>query len=67
VTGRTGPTYVEFASMGATAAACVAVGFGGGYWIGEATGAGTTVTFAGLVLGVLAAAAAIYFKIRSYL
>jgi hypothetical protein len=53
--------------MGATAAACVAVGFGGGYWIGEATGAGTTVTFAGLVLGVLAAAAAIYFKIRSYL
>jgi len=25
------------------------------------------VTFAGLVLGVLAAAAAIYFKIRSYL
>jgi len=67
VTGRTGPTYVEFASLGAAAAACVAIGLGGGYWIGEATGAGTAVTFAGLVVGVFAAVVTAYVKIRSYL
>lgn len=67
MTRRTSPAYIEFVSMGATAAVCVAVGFGGGYWIGEATDAGIAVMFAGLFVGVLAAVAATYFKIRSYL
>jgi hypothetical protein len=53
--------------LGGAAAACVAIGFGGGYWIGEATGAGTAVTFAGLVVGVFAAVVTAYVKIRSYL
>ncbi len=64
---RPGPTYVELAGMGITAAACVAVGVGGGYWIGTASGAGPAVTFAGLALGVLAAVAATYSKINKYL
>jgi hypothetical protein len=67
VTRRAGPTYVEFAGMGVTAGACVAVGVGGGYWIGTASGAGPAVTFAGLGVGVLAAVAATYFKIKRYL
>jgi len=67
VTRQTGPTYVELAGMGVTAGACVAVGVGGGYWIGAVTGGGPAVTFAGLALGVLAAVAAIYFKIKMYL
>jgi hypothetical protein len=59
--------YVQFVGMGMTAAACVAVGFGAGYWIGEATGAGTAVTFAGLIVGAAAAVAATWFKVRRYL
>ncbi|MGD0220053.1 MAG: hypothetical protein ABSC73_06275 [Acidimicrobiales bacterium] len=64
---RTGPNYVELAGMGVTAGACVAVGVGGGYWIGTTSGAGSAVTFAGLAVGVLAAVAATYFKIAKYL
>ena len=64
---RTGPNYVELAGMGVTAGACVAVGVGGGYWIGTTSGAGSAVTFAGLAVGVLAEVAATYFKIAKYL
>jgi len=67
VARRTGPTYVELASMGVAAGACVGIGVGVGYWIGTASGAGVAVTFAGLAVGVLTAVAATYFKIKRYL
>jgi len=61
---RRSPTIVELAGMGLTAGACVAIGVGGGYWIGEASGSGIAATLAGLGVGVLAAVAATYFNIK---
>jgi hypothetical protein len=53
--------------MGLVSAGCVAAGVGGGYWIGAATGAGVVVTFAGLGVGILAAVAATYYKVKKFL
>jgi hypothetical protein len=53
--------------MGALAAACVAVGVGGGYWLGSATGSETADIFSGLAVGVVAATVAVYVKIKRYL
>ncbi|MCU1495483.1 MAG: hypothetical protein JWO62_3247 [Acidimicrobiaceae bacterium] len=62
-----GPTVFELVGIGATAGGCVAVGVGGGYWLGSATGVGTVLTFSGLALGLAAAITATYFKIKRYL
>lgn len=64
MTERRSPTIVELAGMGLTAGACVAIGVGGGYWIGEASGAATAATLAGLGMGVLAAVVATFFNIK---
>ena len=64
---RGGSAIAELAGLGATAAALIAVGVGGGYWIGVATGAGTISTLAGLGVGVMAAVVAMYSKIKRYL
>ncbi|GEM_PF-1000437 len=67
MTDRPGPTAFELVGMGATAAGCIAVGVGGGYWLGSATGAGSAAELAGLAVGLVAAVAATYFKIKRYL
>jgi hypothetical protein len=67
VTNQTGPALAELIGIGLASAGCVAVGVGGGYWIGATTGAGDVVTFAGLGVGMVAAVAATYFKIKRYL
>jgi hypothetical protein len=48
-------------------AACIAAGVGGGYWIASSTGAGASVVFAGLSVGIVAAVAGAYVKIKRYL
>lgn len=64
---RSGPTVFELVGMGASAGMCVAVGVGGGYWLGSATGSGTVMTFSGLAVGLVAAFGAVYFKVKRYL
>lgn len=65
--GRSGPGAVELISIGATAAGCVAVGVIGGYWIGSASRVGVVAVFVGLAVGIVAAVAVTYIKIKQYL
>ncbi|HUZ19703.1 MAG TPA: hypothetical protein VMU75_03920 [Acidimicrobiales bacterium] len=67
MTERPSPTAFELVGLGATAAGCIAVGVGGGYWLGSATGAGSAAELGGLAIGLVAAVAATYFKIKRYL
>ncbi len=64
---RSGPTLFELAGIGVMSAFCIAAGTGGGYWIAEATGAGAAVIFVGISVGIAAAVAAAYVKIKRYL
>lgn len=64
---RSSPTLFELAGTGVLSAVCIAAGTGGGYWIAVSTGAGAAVIFAGLALGIVAAVAAVYFKVKRYL
>ncbi len=64
---RPGPTLLELAGIGIMAALCVAVGVGGGYWLGTVSGAGNAATFGGLAVGCAAAVATAYSKIKRYL
>jgi hypothetical protein len=64
---RSSPSLFELASTGLVSALLVAAGTGGGYWIASSTGAGAAVIFAGLVVGIVAAVAATYVKIKRYL
>lgn len=67
VTSRPAPTAVALLGIGATAAGCVAIGVGGGYWIGSASRTGVVAVFVGLAVGILAALVATYVKIKEYL
>lgn len=62
-----GPGLGELIGLGLTAGLLVAFGVGGGYWIGQVTGAGVTITFVGLGVGVAIALVAMYARIRRYL
>ena len=62
-----GPTAFDLLTLGVTAAACVGLGVGGGYWLGSAVGSESVVTFSGLAVGLCAAVAVAYVKIKSYL
>jgi hypothetical protein len=64
---RSSPTLIELASVGLMSAILVAAGFGGGYWIAASTGTGVAVIFAGLLVGIAAAVAVTYIKIKRYL
>ena len=64
---RPTPTLVDLAGVGLTAGACVGIGVGVGYWIAETHRSGAVGTFVGLGIGVVAAVAATYFKVRRYL
>jgi hypothetical protein len=61
------PTAFDLLSIGGTAAACVGLGVGGGYWLGSAVGSESVATFSGLAVGLCAAVAVTYVKIKSYL
>ncbi|MDA8288659.1 MAG: hypothetical protein M0014_09445 [Actinomycetota bacterium] len=65
--GGGGPTPFELLGIGATAAGCIAIGVVGGYWIGSASRVGVVAVFGGLAVGLVAALAATYFKIKQYL
>ena len=62
-----GPGIGELVGLGIAAAVLVAVGVGGGYWIGQVTGGGVTITFIGLGAGILLALLTMYLRIRRYL
>lgn len=53
--------------MGVTTALCLAAGLGGGYWLDGHFHTSPMLTFIGLAVGVLAAIAATYFQIKTYL
>lgn len=61
------PGWVELLGIGGAAAGCVAVGVGCGYWIGSASRTGPAAVFVGLAVGLAAAFAVVYLKIRKYL
>jgi len=67
VTKPPSPALVELIGLGLISAGCIAAGVGGGYWIGATTGAGDVVTFAGLGIGMVAAVAATYYKLKKFL
>lgn len=67
MTPSSGPGLGELIGLGLNAGVLVALGVGGGYWIGEVTGAGVLVTFAGLGTGVTVALVVTYLRIRRYL
>ena len=67
MTSSSGPELGELIGLGLTAAATVALGVGGGYWIGEVTGIGVLITFVGLGVGIVVALVAMYLRIRRYL
>jgi len=59
-----GSSFGDLLGIGAASAGCIAVGVGGGYWIGSATGAGTVATLIGLALGIAGAVLVTYFNIK---
>jgi hypothetical protein len=67
MTPPSGPGLGELIGLGLSAAVFVALGVGGGYWIGQDTGAGVLSTFIGLALGVVVALVVTYRRIRRYL
>ena len=64
---RPGPSLFDLASMGATTALFVGGGVGIGYWVDSAAKVGVVAVFVGLALGLGAAFAAMYVKIKKYL
>ncbi len=50
--------------MGASTAACVIVGFGGGYWLDEKLKTGLVFTFVGLAVGIAAAVVSVRAQIK---
>lgn len=67
VSRKPSPSFTTFIGMGVTTALCVAIGVGGGYWLDTTFRTGALLTFSGLALGVVAACAAVYFEIKTYL
>ena len=64
---RSGPTLFELAGMGVVSALLVGGGVALGYFVGSATKAGSVAVFVGLALGLGAAIAATYVRIKRYL
>jgi hypothetical protein len=61
---REGSSLGDLLGIGAASGGCIAVGVGGGYWVGSATGAGTVATLIGLALGTTGAVMVTYFNIK---
>ena len=67
VSRKPSPSFSSFLGMGITTALCIAIGVGGGYWLDVVFKTGALLTFIGLALGLVAAGAAVYFEIKTYL
>lgn len=67
VSRRPSPSFSTFLGMGITTALCIAIGVGGGYWLDVVFKTGALLTFIGLALGLVAAGAAVYFAVKTYL
>ncbi len=61
------PSPGTLLGMGITAAICLGAGIGGGYWLDATLRTGILLTFLGLVVGMVAAVAAVYLEIRTFL
>ena len=61
------PSPGTLLGMGITAAICLGAGVGGGYWLDETFKTGILLTFVGLVLGIGAAAVALYLEVKNFL
>lgn len=61
------PSAMTLLSMGVTAALCVGIGVGGGYWLDEKFKTGLVLTLVGLALGLIAAVVAMYLEIKPFL
>lgn len=61
------PSFWNLLGMGVTAAVCLGAGIGGGYWLDATLRTGILLTFLGLVVGMVAAVAAVYLEIRTFL
>ena len=59
-----GSSWGDLLGIGAASAGSIAIGVGGGYWIGSVTGAGTVATLIGLALGIAGAVLVTYFNIK---
>jgi hypothetical protein len=59
-----GSSLGDLLGIGAASGGCIAVGVGGGYWIGSQTGAGTVATLIGLALGIAGAVTVTYINIK---
>jgi hypothetical protein len=67
VSRKPSPSFTTLLGMGVTTALCIAAGIGGGYWLDRAFRTGVLLTFVGLALGLVAAVAAVYFEIKTFL
>jgi hypothetical protein len=67
VSRKPSPSFTTLLGMGVTTALCIAAGVGGGYGLDRAFHTGVLFTFVGLVLGLGAAFAAVYFGIKTFL
>ena len=67
VSRKPSPSFTTLIGMGVTTALCIAAGVGGGYWLDRTFHTGVLLTFVGLALGVVAAVAAVYFEIKTFL
>jgi hypothetical protein len=61
------PSLASLLGMGVTTALCVVAGVGGGHWLDVTLKTGLVFTFVGLLLGVVAGIAVVYFGIRQFL
>jgi hypothetical protein len=61
---HSGSSLGDLLGIGAASGGCIALGVGGGYWIGSASGAGTVATLIGLALGVAGAVTVTTIKIK---
>lgn len=67
VSKKPSPSFSTLIGMGVATALCIAVGVGGGYWLDRTFHTGVLLTFVGLAVGVVGAAAVIYSDIRTFL
>lgn len=67
VSSKPSPSPFELLGLGVSIAACLVVGMGLGYWLGERVGASVLLTFAGLAVGIAAAVLTVRAQLKKYM